>query len=147
VSIHDLAARRAASHPHPRHFSEDAELIGVRGEQAFAELTGLPMDTTDRPEGDGGVDFTFTAEHSIDVKTFRNARNLLVEVGKVKADIYVLGQDTPFGVHFVGWAKRAEVLVAPTRDFGYGVASHYIAAGELRPMDALLAMIGRRAAA
>ena len=80
---------------------------------------------------------------SLDVKTARKPYNLIVEEGKVLADIYVLaGIDDNDRVTFHGWEHRRVLATAPVRDFGYGVMNHYIAREKLRPMRELESRIG-----
>jgi hypothetical protein len=119
----------------------DGDDVGILGEAIFSEATGLPLDATERPGGDNGVDFTFEAngrEWTVDVKTARKPYYLLVEEGNAHADLYFL---CGFEGGLRGWAWRDEVCRAPTRDFGGGFMSHYIAAGELHPVEPMLSRI------
>lgn len=129
-----------------RRFSEGYDDVGEAGEDAFGALIGQERDKRDLPGGDGGVDFTVTIDgkqYTVDVKTARKAFYLLVEAGrsdKPMADLYVLCSysDAMGCATCLGWATRAEVIAAPTKDFGFGVVSHYIARERLRPIVRLV---------
>jgi hypothetical protein len=140
-----LAAKRTALHAgqkSQRQLSTDYEVVGLAGEEAFAAFSGLEVDTEDRPEGDDGADFTVPLR--IDVKTARKAFNLIVEEGKVRADVYVLAEyDDEHGTRLIGWEWGQEVSQAPCKDFGFAIVSHYIPATSLRPMDSLLRLLRR----
>jgi hypothetical protein len=141
------AERRQEIHRHQashRPLSEHYEVVGLAGEVALAAYLGLAVDLSERPAGDGGVDAT-SPLGSIDVKTARKPYHLLVEQGKVRADFYVLAGyfDDVERADLIGWASRGAILIAPTRNFGYGVTSHYIPATRLKPMK-LLAGLYRR---
>lgn len=127
-------------HTTSRPLSKDYELVGLAGEKEFAIQFNQPMDWGRKPKGDGGVDFVIPIRFTVDVKTARAAYNLIVERGKVAADIYVLAEYTdgpPTNAHLWGWAFKGEVLSAPVRDFGYGITNHYIPRDSLRPMGEL----------
>ena len=64
--------------------------------------------------------------------------DLLLEVGKPVADIYVLADYNDGDPYLLGWEWGKNLSQAPTRDFGYGVINHYIPAEELRSLDELL---------
>jgi len=119
--------------------SPDYDYVGVAGEIAFAREFGLEVDTTARPEGDGGVDFTLSNGLTVDVKTYRKPYHLLREVNKPHADILVLAgfSDSTGEAHLIGWEWDSEMVKCPTRDFGYGIVSHCKAAGELREISEL----------
>lgn len=119
-----------------RPLSDGYEELGVIGEIGLANKLHLSIDTTRRMSGDAGIDLWFRG-YSIDVKCHRNAYNLVVEQGKVKADIHVQSRFYPDRIEHLGWAFQNEVLNAPVRDFGYGIPDHYIPACKLRPMDNL----------
>lgn len=151
MSIEQLAAEREAlhaEHESSRPLSEGYERVGLRGEEEFSRLTGLPLDTEPRPGGDGGRDFRVPSMRAftVDVKTARKPYNLIVEQGKVDADVYVLARyaDADNSVEFLGWAYASEVLRCAVRDFGHGVMNHYRPAGELHKMPRLLEEIARR---
>ena len=126
-------------HKSSRPLSDDYEFIGISGEAKFAEEWGLPLDIEIRPGGDGGQDFRLDGIGKVDVKTAQRPGNLIVEVGKVHSDAYVLAgysKETD-ETKLIGWEFKDKILKAPTRDFGYGIINHYISRHELRPMSEL----------
>lgn len=132
---HDLHEDHVSSRP----LSENYELVGLMGELALSQLTGLAPDLAVKPGGDGGTDSHLYLRYTVDVKTARKPYNLIHEQGKSFADIFVLARyvndATP--AELLGWEWGARLMVAPVRDFGYGVMSHYIPAGMLRPIGEL----------
>jgi len=119
---------------------KDQDPMGMMGEMYLALLLGHSVDLEQKLEGDGGYDFTIPLNFTIDVKTTDKtprSNNLLVEKGKVRADIYVAAMHENGMIDFLGWAMKAEILAAPTRDFGRGLTNHYIDLSELRPMSDL----------
>ena len=101
---------RAQSH---RPLGKDHDAVGLAGEEAFAARYGYRVDHEYAQRGDGGADFA-THAGSVDVKTYRKPGHLLVEAGKVHADIYVLaryvdteGGDAPRAA-ILGWAILKE---------------------------------------
>jgi hypothetical protein len=148
----DLKAEAAARHElhkdHPTHrpLSDDYELVGLRGEEKLSRVFGVPMDMMRRPNGDGGIDNVLRLnvrdgcqDFVVDVKTAKIPRHLLVEVGKVRPrTIYILAGYSGDAADLLGWQWGRVVLQAPTGDFGYGVVSHFIPAGELRKIEELL---------
>ena len=143
-----VAAQRGTlhrEHASSRPLSEGYELVGLVGEAEFSRVAQMPMDLTRRPGGDGRVDFVVPLRFTVDVKTFRNPGNLIQEIGKVSADIYVLAKyhDDSRRAELLGWEWGSALVKAPTRDFGYGIVTHYIAREELRPMSSLLERIMR----
>lgn len=125
-----------------RPLSEDFEFVGLVGEVEFARAYRQPLDLQFRRGGDNGIDFIVPLAFTLDVKCARNAFNLLVEQGKVEADIYVLAQysDVARRADLLGWEYGATIARAPFKDFGFGIVNHYIPRGALRPM----AELGRR---
>jgi len=137
-----VAARRTRihlSHTSIRALSPGYDYVGVAGQIAFAKEFGLEVDTTARPEGDGGVDFTLSNGLTVDVKTYRKPYHLLREVDKPHADILVLAgfDDSTGEAQLIGWEYDTEMVKCPTRDFVYGIVSHYRAAGALREIEEL----------
>ena len=132
---------RAPSH---RPLGPEHDAVGLAGEEAFAARYGYRVDHEYAQRGDGGADFA-TYAGSVDVKTYRKPVHLLVEQGKVRADLYVLAayREADGGADLLGWAARAEVAAAPVSDVGgFGVMSHALPALSLRPvatLDALFA--------
>ena len=140
-NIRKMAADREKlhkNHASSRPLSKDYEYIGLKGEEKFAEEFNLVLDGELKPGGDKGHDFS-SSLGAIDIKTARKAYNLIVEEGKVRADVYVLAQyeDYTDSVKLLGWASKDEVLEAPVRDFGYGIMNHYIPKNDLHHMDFL----------
>lgn len=135
VSLH-------AQHSSCRPLSEDYEYVGLLGEVRFAETLNLSVDLSTRPKGDNGIDF-YTPIGTIDVKTARKAYNLIVEKGKVFADIYVLAQYADDKVAFLGWEHGDEIKQCPTRDFGYGIINHYKPVSQLKHMMLLKGMLDK----
>lgn len=142
-----LAARRAslhAGHASSRPLSGDYEEVGLAGEMAFGMFCGQCPDFSDKPAGDGGIDFVVPLLYTVDVKTAQKAHNLIHEAGKeMPADIYVLAEHKNGAATLVGWEWRKRLLSAPTKDFGYGVVNHYIGRESLRPMSDLDGRIWR----
>lgn len=129
-----------------RPLSEGFEAVGVAGEIAFSLFGGMKVDEKPRSRGDKGVDFRHSL--TIDVKTARRANNLIVEVGKVKADLYVLCEwdDATETATLLGWAWGWEVSRWPVDDgtlFKNGIRNHYRAASALHPMAWLARILGR----
>ena len=125
-----------------RELSEDYQYVGAVGEVGYSKLTGLPLDTERRMEGDSGIDF-WVGRIGIDVKTARKPYWLLVDENKVRAGIYILGGVSPDcrTVIFHGWAWKSEVLNAPVGTPGSRpdgrIPSHYIQRNTLHDMDEL----------
>ena len=134
-------------HSTPRFFDDEntEDIIGAYGEVAFSKLTGIPVDEELRPNGDNGRDFEVPLNFRTDVKTARKPFNLLVKVDEIDGpvDIYVLGKfsDETKEVEFIGWQWKSVMKIQPSKDFGYGIVSHYMSANKLRPMSELLSRI------
>lgn len=140
-----IAAQRELlhrTHASSRPLSPDYEFIGVCGEAAFAEMTGLDLDELARPDGDHGADFR-TPLGTIDVKTARKPYNLLREAGKPAADILVLAEYNPTTetARCVGWMYDWEVVQSTPKDFGYGILNYYRPRTSLRPIAELCQLI------
>ena len=141
VDLTEIADKRSGSHKgheSQRILGENHDLVGVSGEAIFAKYFGLKINDDIKPEGDDGIDFLLGLNFSVDVKTARKPFNLLLEVGKPVADIYVLAEYNDGAQNLLGWEWGMNLSQAPTRDFGYGVINHYIPAEELRSLDELL---------
>ncbi len=144
-----IAQQRSGTHvghKSQRILSQDYNLIGVCGEDAFADEFDLDIDDSIRPSGDKGVDFTINLmcghdlhnePFTVDVKTAKLPFNLLLEVGKPVVDIYVLADYNEGDSILLGWSWGKVLSQAPSRDFGYGVINHYIPAEDLRPISEL----------
>jgi len=137
VRIAEQRSNTHIGHASQRILSDDYNLIGVCGEDAFAKEFNLEVDDSIKPSGDNGTDFVLNLGFSIDVKTAKLPYNLLLEVGKPVADIYVLADYNNGDTKLIGWEWGLRLSQAPTKDFGYGVINHYIPAGNLRPMGEL----------
>ena len=137
---HDIHKNHASSRP----LSKDYELVGLSGEVAFAEFSGLEVDWEERPSGDKGIDFTTPNGMTVDVKTARKAFNLIHEENKPFADIYILAQymDDAEEAALIGWEYGETLEKAPRKDFGYGIINHYIHKNKLRSMDDLKEICG-----
>ena len=129
-----------AGHASCRPMSENHDAVGMAGELAFGKAVGLMPDFEPRIGGDNGIDFILPLVLTVDVKTFRRPGNLIHEVGKPFADLFVLAgyRDEDGSAELIGWATGSDLRKAPTRDFGHEVISHYIPAKDLRPMSQLL---------
>lgn len=144
--MEELGQVRRAAHRgrSSRELSSRYEEIGVAGELAFEQWSGITMDRSARPRGDT-LDFLING-WQLDVKTFERPDNLLVEQGRVRLDVYVLaGFKAPDCVTLIGWEWGQTLRHCPARDFGYQIVNHYKAAHLLRPMDALLSRLKAKA--
>lgn len=126
-----------------RPLSEGYELVGLAGEKAFCDWAGIKVDLTLRPRGKR-INYRINRK-KIDVLTARKPNHLLVEQGKVRADIYVLAayRDHDGTARLLGWADKAMVREAAAWDVGgMGVISHAIWHTNLRPMAELEPILG-----
>ena len=154
----DVARRRNAifvNLPRNRVLTQGYEEMGVVGEWAFGKFCGLMPRVEPGRGGDGGYDFQLPMVFTVDVKTSKKAESLLVEVGKVKADIYVLAhyhapaqgddtgdtQYTRAEAELVGWTWASVVKAVEPRDTGRGVINHCVPRAQLRPMEELERMM------
>lgn len=140
-----------------RPLSKGYEELGVVGEWAFAEMCGLMPRTQPGKGGDGGYDFQLPVVFTVDVKTARKADKLLVEEGKIKADIYVLARYVESETveldaravyvsgeaELVGWCWATQVKAVEPRDTGRGIVNHCVPRESLRPMAELKRMMGK----
>jgi hypothetical protein len=149
--LKDLARRRNAIFvglKRNRPLGKDYEEVGLLGEWEFACFCGqMPKLMVG---GDGGWDFEVPVVFTVDVKTARRADRLLVEAGKVKADIYVLahfqgeaGEGEASPVQLVGWTSAHVVKSYEPYDTGRGIVNHCVPKDKLRPMDELRVMMGK----
>lgn len=140
LQLEDTHRAHASSRP----LSEGYEFVGVRGQLQFAMNYKLPFDFERRPGGDGGIDFFVPIRFRLDVKAARKPYHLIVERGKIDADIYVLAKFVD-GVppEFVCWDWALNIARWPTRDFGYGIINHYRKASICRQMPELEARLMR----
>lgn len=148
--VRETAAKRnahfvnkATNRPLGRNYEE----TGMWGEWEFGKWSGLMPRL--EAGGDGGYDFLLPVRLRVDVKASRRGDALLVEVGKVKADVYVLvkveeseecqtqtATTTPT-VKLLGWMWGMDLLSIPPKDTGKGVVNHKVLAKDLRPMEEL----------
>lgn len=135
--IADQRAKLHSKDSSSRHLSSDCEFIGLLGEIRFSELYNLSIDLTIKHEGDKGIDF-YSPIGTIDVKTAQKPYHLLVEKGKVFADIYVLAQfSMPDIINFIGWHYGEFISNQPTKYFGYNVLNHFVHQSALYSMFVL----------
>lgn len=147
--IDEAATRRAEIHkdsPTSRPLTAGHEKVGLEGEFAFAEWAGLWPDLSDKPKGDGGVDFWLPCVLSVDVKTSRSGRWLMHPVGKKMADVFVLAIIDPITekASLVGWEWGSKLAASEQSVSPHGVTNYQIARGDLRPMESLRRMTVRR---
>ena len=119
---------------------------GIKVELAFEAESGIEVDLSVLPGGDGLKDFVFEVggkEISIDVKGATKPYNLFLKQKKAEgaADILVLAGIYGDEVEFVGWEHKSIMLLCPVRDAGYGILNHVRPASELRPMEQLKKLI------
>ena len=98
-NLHRIAEQRSYTHighASQRILSENYNLIGVCGENAFAKEFNLEIDDSVKPAGDNGTDFVLGLQFSVDIKTAKLPYNLLLEVGKPVSDIYVLADSVSY---------------------------------------------------
>lgn len=138
-----------------RPLGKDYENVGLCGEWEFGKFCGMMPNT--RPGPDGGIDFELPVVFTVDVKTSRKGDKLLVEAGKVKADIYVLAHYTEEeqvdleartvwevgSAKLVGWAFATQLKAREPYNTGRGIINYCMQADELRPMSELARMMGR----
>lgn len=125
--------------------TNDAHLIGLLGEAAFASVTGLKVNFN-LSWGDSGIDFR-VGDSTIQVKT-REVKNLyppdlIVDREDFKCDYYVLCQwerHFPQIVNMVGWCTKATLVSRSTEDFGYG-PKYVVRRSELADADVFIQRI------
>ena len=134
-------------HPDPRidrvRSNADVHTTGALGEAAFSARYGYPVDTSDRPGGDHGIDF-WTALGSVDVKTNHRlfpTNYLLITPGKpIAAHLYVLAAKiSETEARLLGWAFRHTVNLAEIDAEGerFAPGARYLPHTALRPMEEL----------
>jgi hypothetical protein len=120
IFVYDLGKRRreyniqTLNHPHQNDWNPDADIIGVFGEFAFEQLTGLPMDKRIGPRD--SYDFK-VKDLFIDVKATEESSLMptkikrLEEVLKIPNYYYVFcrGSLATFFVEFIGCIKAVDV--------------------------------------
>lgn len=146
--VEKLAAERNGTHVNnasTRPLSKGYESVGISGEIAFAKFSGLMFNISDKPQGDNGIDFVIPLFFTVDVKAARNPKELLHEVGKFIADIYVLAEysEETGRSELLGW-EFGRILKATTPELSaHGVTNYHIPQGELRKMPELAERIAR----
>ena len=160
-SAHAWAVKRAGgllvqhdTSPTSRRLTEGREVIGAYGEIVWARFHGLPDPKWQNSGSDGGKDFVHRVYTDgggikpvrVDVKTSQKGDYLLVPVGQIRSDVYVLAHyiqppEAYAGcprITFRGWALASDVRDAPTRRFhSQGPINHNIKAEDLRRMETL----------
>lgn len=142
----EIAALRTSSHDDraATHTAivADCDDIGIRGELAFGEFSGLCPDLSVGMKSDGGVDFVVPLLYTIDVKAARGRRNLIYRADKpLNADIYVLADVEDGKASLAGWAWKSQLERAEVRDLGHGIESRFVPREQLRPMRDLEARL------
>lgn len=127
------------SHATSRPLSDGYEHVGIAGELALSQLTGLAPDLSLRPAGDDGVDSLIFLRYTVNVHAARKPFNLIHEKGQKMADIMMLADydDETQTSRLLGWEWGKVLLQAPVKDFGHGVMNHYIPRKDLRPIKEL----------
>ena len=150
IDLRALADERAAVQRigQPRHLTADKEYVGLVGEREFGNRFWLRMDTTLRPQGDGGIDFrlpTYDGIYLVDVKTHRLRLGLLVEKHKcdefVRKEIricYVCALFEP--VELLGWMWGEDVATHRVVEKRHGIISYHVKLEKLSHMDELLSI-------
>lgn len=157
-----LAKRREDAHvvPRPNNWYGEGNSLGpaaIVAERAFARTFGLFYDEyamTERPEGDGGIDFAIpiigrTNPLTVDVKAATKAPwSLLVNERVIRhvVDIYVLYAVRGEQAVFVGWERYGTMLEMPVMDYGYGPGSlcRIRKREHLRPINSLCDILAHR---
>jgi len=148
------AWRREASHheghrnfrPHLR--PRGANLMGLRGEEAFAREFGLTVDLTPRLKGDGGRDLEIRLRTDIegvslfkvDCKAAIIPKDLIVEVGCCRPKtIYVLCRywEEDDICTLLGWQWGHTLLCSTPKDYGYGIINLWCPRNSLRDLQDL----------
>lgn len=116
------------------YINQNSHEVGVCGELAFEQFSGIPVDTAQRAKGDGGIDFILPLK--VDVKTSSRGDKLYVEEHHAGADIYVLAHYLDSSsTALVGWIWGYKVRQVPlTLDTKYKRSNHIILESELYPM-------------
>jgi len=147
-----LGTARQSAHPNgtPRYYSDPnvEDIIGVAGEQAFANRYGIKIDESIRPDGDNHIDFKLqyvdgfdVKQLTIDVKTAKKPFNLLIKDWEIDkcADILILAKyNDDKSVELLGWEYKSIMKKQPTKVFSsLGINNYYKSREQLRPMSEL----------
>lgn len=149
----ELAQRRSERNAFSRtnkSLTNDAEQIGIAGEQALANLLGIEH-TPASFAPTKGYQFNLGPNKKIKILTSRTPGNLFVKEGKIHADVYVLagitGDAVMENVYFVGWTHAGEVrkapVTTPTRKGDYIQPAHTVHRDNLINMKGILAAFDR----
>lgn len=135
----DDRERLHENHESSRPLSEGYEHVGIAGELALSQLTGLAPDLSLRSSGDGGIDSLIYLRYTVNVHAARKPYNLIHEKGQKMADIMILADydDDTQTSKLLGWEWGSVLLKAPVKDFGHGVMNHYIPRSKLRSIKEL----------
>ena len=141
--------REASHHPGHRNFRphlrpQGANLIGMRGEQAFVLWAKRgKVDLTPRPGGDGGKDQWVRIGgkfYRLDCKTALIPKDLIVEVDACRPKtIYVLCKYFKEDDRAVclGWQVGSVLMESKPKDYGKGVINYWCPRSTLRTMEEL----------
>lgn len=157
VMVKEVAKAKNAhfvNRPSNRPLSKDYEEVGMWGEWEFGKWCGLMPRLT--PGGDGGVDFVLPVYLTVDVKASKRGDALLVEQGKVRADIYVLAKyeekkewtsDKEYSMAphttLLGWATAQELLAISPVMSQRGIVNHSVPVEKLRTMESLKKLLSK----
>lgn len=127
-----------------------ADDLGVAGELALAWLAGIE----DYQPRRARTPWTMVLAGCFRIKVYTSTKplSLLIKQGKVEADAYILAgcrePIVPANVWWLGWASSSDVREAPVvtpragRGDRYVQPAHQVKAADLRPMPALLQVLG-----
>ncbi len=133
-----------ANYQSTRNLTESPHEVGMYGEEEFSRVSGLPMDLTDRREGDGGRDFTIHLEsgsYGLNVKTAQHSPPwLMCECKKLHEDfIYVLAHKRGHFAHLIGWEWGRVLGQSEPGDYARtGMVNYRLVPEQLRPIKDLL---------
>ena len=108
-----------------RQLVDGYDYMGAMGEICLAQFLGKEFVFRDLPFGDDGID-NWTGDFTIDIKTATSRGHLLVEQGKVLADLYVAAfydadKDV---VEMLGWETAENVLVVQPKLWPLDIMNH-----------------------
>jgi hypothetical protein len=146
-ALRKIASRRdelRAYNSHNRPLSKDYEYVGLVGEDEFGIEFDLPVNLSLKRNGDGGIDFRCNG-YTIDVKTLRDDKFLKIELGRCRADIYVLYHyiDNLDTAAFCGWEYGSCMAKIPAVDTGRGIINHALEREFLNDKLSLYKLLGK----
>jgi hypothetical protein len=119
----------------------DANIMGLKGEFAFADFYGLEPDLSAQIDGDGGVDFEISCwlgdSLTVDVKTTEHDDDpwLRVPVDKDDwADMYVCAAENGATIDLIGWQSREEIKSFPASNATKKQTNHILKQDDLRQL-------------